>query len=105
MSSRTCRLPLHQLQEHKTKRLGLDENLSNNSTRFTSSFVINENNSADNTNKVDEQINELYNSILKKPGGYTAFLASSLINSIGGFADLVLIVAGCFKLLIFIEKY
>jgi hypothetical protein len=89
-----CRRPKHQLQEHKIKRLGLDENLSNNSTRFTSSFVLNENHSADKTDMIDEQINELYDSILRKPDGYAAFLASSLINSIGGFMDFVLKVAG-----------
>lgn len=92
-----CRLPMHQLQEQSVGNksiAGIDENMSTNSTRFTSSFTINGTNSASYSNKIDEQINDLYNSILKKPDGYMAFIASSLINSIGGFMDFVLKVAG-----------
>lgn len=89
------RLPTPQLEAHRHSRKSLLDSSSSNLTRFTSSIIINGRSSAlIATNKVDEQINELYNLISKKPDGYMVFLGSSLLNSIGGFMDFVLKISG-----------
>lgn len=89
------RLPINRLEEHKNSRKSLIDSGSSDSTRFTSSIIINGNSSAlITTNKIDEQINELYALVSKKPDGYMIFIASSLLNSIGGFMDFVLKISG-----------
>ncbi len=85
-----CRLPNNKSDDSKKT-----QKISDSSTRFTtSSLVINGKVLANNATKINEQIDELYDLILKNPDGYMSFLACSIVNLIGGFMDFILKIAG-----------